>query len=163
MTYQAGAAAPRVRWRPNAGGEERGLADAIDLAARYGVAARDPLLRFSIDARLPTGLEATYGPRIDSARRSAVLWREYLTVDGRVVVRLAARLFGSDEALVAVIAHKTHEILALEGVFRDGGGRVTVAALLRLIDPILGTLHSEAWDVADALVLRLRADRGEPA
>ena len=66
----------------------------------------------------------------------------------------------SDEAIVAVLHHETHEVESLRDVFNS---RVSISAreYNRLINNSTpGNLHWEAVDIGDQAVWQLRQDRG---
>ena len=69
-------------------------------------------------------------------------------------MRLNPAILASDDAIVAVVAHECHEVRRLFDAFARSGGRLMPATIHGLVDPAVGSLHSEAWDAADALVER---------
>lgn len=75
-----------------------------------------------------------------------------LTFEGKFVVRISPDTLRSDDAIVATIAHEVHEITGLRAAFEANADHV-----YSLINPRTGTLHCEAWDVADELVRRRQA------
>jgi hypothetical protein len=79
----------------------------------------------------------------------------FLTADGRYIIRLNPDIMLSDDAILAVLIHETHEIVALEAEFAANAERLSVEDLRSLIDTRVGKLHCEAWDAADRRVLAL--------
>lgn len=80
--------------------------------------------------------------------------------DGNINVFVRNSVRDSDEAIVAVLHHETHEIEALRDIFAK---RVSLPAreYRNLInDSTPGNLHWEAVDIGDQAVWQLRQDRG---
>ena len=87
-----------------------------------------------------------------------ITWNDfYRNVHGKLIIRMRPELLKSDEAFVANLAHELHEIEGLRHLFEESGGSMTLERLHRLIgEGTKGNLHDQAWDVADAAVIRLR-------
>ncbi len=79
---------------------------------------------------------------------------------GKVPFRIRQDIFTSDEAIVAVIAHEMYELENLHPVLLKG--ETSIEQFIGLTCPgNPGNLHDEAWDVADALVERMRGDENK--
>lgn len=80
--------------------------------------------------------------------------RRLVTRDDRYSILLNPSILTSDDAILAVLIHETHEIAALEERFARSD-RLSVRELRSLVDAQVGKLHCEAWDEADRRVLAL--------
>lgn len=149
-------------WRPNADGAVRTIEEAVELARRWGVEIPEDIAFYIRDPKhLPPGALAEYFrmPRANAGGR--LTWEKFLDEREQVAVRLSQAILSSDEAIVAVISHEMHELHGLRALFDE---RETISALeiARLINPgHKGNLHDQAWDIADALISRMRATRLE--
>jgi hypothetical protein len=157
VTVQGLAQSPRLKWRPNPDGAVRTPEEVVELARKWGVEIEEDVAFIARDPKtLPKNTLAEYfGSRFDPGSRLA--WKNFLNAREEVSVRISREILSSDEACVAVIAHEMHEINGLRRLFE---GRETVPAeeIYRLINPgIKGNLHDEAWDIADGIVMRMRA------
>ena len=63
---------------------------------------------------------------------------------------------------MAVLSHEMHELNTLRRLFVERGGSMLGRDLDRLINGRYGTLHLEAWRVAEDLVKRMRAAAPTP-
>ena len=158
-----GAASPRVAWRPNPDGAIRTLDEALAIGRRNGVDADDPLVRWRLARWLPRGYDACYGQSLAALRGDAMLtWASLagggVEYDAPIVVYVGAHVMGSDDRILAVLVHEYTEILDLPAAFVLARGRLTAEQVTRLIDPVVGTLHSRAWDAADEVVGRLQRE-----
>ena len=93
-------------------------------------------------------------------------WDDLLNIDGELVVRFRESLLDKDEAIFSVLCHEMHEINTLRDLFdRSPTGTMSIERYHRLIRGDLGpsdkNLHTEAWDVANALLRRLRLRESE--
>jgi hypothetical protein len=107
---------------------------------------------------LPPSTYARYfRTRFSTAKR--VTWEHFITRSEHVSVELSAEVLNSDEGIVAVVAHELHEIDGLREALLEQGS-LSHTALHHMISPgVKGNLHDQAWDVADALVKKMRATR----
>lgn len=153
----AAAAFPRSQdhWRKNPGAAIRRLDEALAIGSRHGVPVDDFLWFVERAERFGSGELATYAlPRrftdTSSIRRAMFVTGQ----DERYRIRLNESILGSDDAILAVLIHETHEILGLDeafGVTGESSGR----AYFALVDTVVGTLHCDAWEAADRVVLSL--------
>ena len=156
------AANPKSVFRANPPGTPpRTLAQALALARSEGVEWDDADIEFRL-ARYPlgAGVYASYfGLDVaQSEGRTPVIELQKLTAeDGQVVALISPTTLGSDDAIVATIAHEVHEITKLRGHFDANGGRLTAKVVYSLVNTETGTLHCEAWDLADKLVTKRQA------
>ena len=64
-------------------------------------------------------------------------------------------ILDSDEAIVAVFTHEVHELRSIRTMLKKG--RMTIEDFgLHTAPGIPGNLHDQAWDLADAAVLKMR-------
>ncbi len=146
-------------WRKNPDGHVRSLGDAIGIARIHGVEIHDDI-RFVVvkNEWLPPDALAQYLDlrRVQRGRR--ISWENLLTRFDDIAVKLSKEILSSDEAIVAVLSHEMHELNELRQLFVANGGWMSGEQLRRLIHPqVSGNLHDHAWDVADALVAKMRA------
>jgi hypothetical protein len=157
----------RTEWKPNPTGP-RSVDDALRLADDYGVyIADDVKIRFIDDAEYDFQFSefadsyASYGHIRTQNLDQQLTFRSALTdKDGNVNVFVRNSVLDSDEAIVALLHHETHEIESLRDIFAK---RVSLSAREygRLInDSTPGNLHWEAVDIGDQAVWQLRQDRG---
>jgi hypothetical protein len=79
-------------------------------------------------------------------------------VTGKVPFLIRPDILKSDEAIVAVFAHELHELEVLPPILREG--KKSIEDFIRHTCPgTPGNLHDKAWDVADAMVERMRGGR----
>lgn len=64
----------------------------------------------------------------------------------------------SDEAIVAVFAHELHEIEGFRRIVSRRGWVSIEEFIAHYAWDNPGNLHDEGWDIADALVRRMRGD-----
>jgi hypothetical protein len=157
----------RTMWTQNLAGA-RSVDDALKLADDYGVyIADDVKINFVDDAFYDRTFGkygdsyASYG-HVEAANLDQQLtWKSALIDrDGNVNIYIRNSVLDSDEAIIAVLHHETHEIEALRDVFAK---RVSLSAREygRLVnDSTPGNLHWEGVDVGDQAVWQLRQDRG---
>lgn len=104
---------------------------------------------------------ASYGHIRTQNLDQQVTFRSALTdKDGNINVYVRNSVLDSDESIVAVLHHETHEIEALRDVFAR---RVSLSAreYRGLVnDSTPGNFHWEAVDIGDQTVWQLRQDRG---
>jgi hypothetical protein len=143
-------------WRPNADGAVRTIDEAVELARKWGVEIPEDIKVMAVNPKfLPRNALAQY---FDQSFRAGerMSWERFFNAYEEVAVKLSRDILSSDEAIVAVIAHEMHELSGLRALFEK---RPTISGeeIARLINPgHKGNLHDQAWDVADALVARMR-------
>lgn len=148
----------RGSYRPNAGGITRTADEAVDLARRHGIEIDDDVRIGFIDDWRRLDADAEYAQLGGRFRLDDLIEWDDLLHDrtGMLPVRFNSALLQSDEALLAHIAHEMHEVNALRAIFAERGA-ITARELRSLIGSgVRGNLHDQAWDVADAMVRRLR-------
>ncbi len=163
LSLEGLAQSPRLTWRKNPDGVVRTAEEAVELAKKWGIQIDDDIRFVARDPKiLPKDTMAKYFHETFSAG-DRLSWDDFLDVRDDLLVTFSRDLLSSDEAIVAVFAHEMHEINNLRAIF-DVRETVSAAEMYRLINPgIRGNLHDQAWDVADAAVLRMRvASVGEP-
>jgi hypothetical protein len=158
------AAAPKVTFRPNPGGEIRQLNEALQIAERNGVDVDPERFRFTIDNSLPDNISARYFwvSDIDPTRPRMFGLKNFQDSQGRFVVGLNRRIMSSDDHILGTIAHEVFEIDALESAFVANGGRLEAKQIHSLINAETGTAHSAAWEHADAIVEALQLAKRYP-
>ena len=150
---------PAVSWQPNPGGHARTIEEAIEIAKRNGVVIPGDVA-FFVDEQGELGPTITArAPMVRKPAGGEVRWTDLVNDrTGRVPFIIRPDILKSDEAIVAVFAHELQE---LEG-FRKIVGRqgwITIEAFVAnhaWDNP--GNLHDEGWDIADALVRRMRGE-----
>lgn len=145
-------------WKPNVDGP-RTLESALDFVRQRGVDIPDEVeFRIVEEADLPLHEFARYCQVQSSAGRVSL--KSITNKYGKVMVRMKRSVLESDEAILAILGHEMHEVSALLEIFEH---RPTIEGreLAMLISPQYGgTLHLEAWDIADQLVRKLREEKG---
>lgn len=147
---------PNVEWSPNREARRRNLDEAIEIARRHGVDVPHDVA-FFIDEFGDLGTNTTArGPRITKPAGAYVVWTDFVQDrTGKVPFLLRADILESDEAIVAVLAHEMFELRHIRDWLAHG--TITVEDLIAQVSPgIKGNLHDQAWDKADAMVLRMR-------
>jgi hypothetical protein len=120
---------------------------------RFDVAGRSEVLKDFAEYRLSTA-------RNEPTRTAT--WADLMT-EGRVTVRMNPEVLGSDEQIVAVIAHEVHELMRLRQMV-ESNDETTFGDVLRAINTNSNdNLHGEAWAVGDLYVLEMRAPTPEIA
>jgi hypothetical protein len=144
-------------YQPNAGGAVRSVDEARAIAGARGVDMPDWMV-IRADANVPLGNSfATYklGPRGPVPLGKLATWED-AAPDGVVAVRVDPSVFTSDEAIVGVLAHESHELTSLRAMLEQNGP-MSWREINSKIAPPDDNLHGQAWDVADARVLAMRA------
>jgi hypothetical protein len=147
---------PRVPWRPNQGGQHRTIEEAVAIARRHGVEIPDDVA-FFLDEFGDLGPDTTArGPKITKTAGSLVRWSDFVhDRTGKVPFLIRPDVLGSDEAIVAVLAHEMYELENLRRLLEHG--RMTIEDFIAHVAPgNRGNLHDQAWNEADAAVLRMR-------
>jgi hypothetical protein len=149
---------PNRDWRANPEGQTRSIVEAVAIAKRFCVPIPDDVA-FFIDEYGDLGPDTmARGPRVTKPA-GATVHRTDLVHDktGKVPFRIRPDVLGSAEAIVAVLAHEMYEREALRPILQEG--RVVIEDYIRHTragDP--SNLHHQAWDVADAMVDRMRGE-----
>jgi hypothetical protein len=150
---------PGVQWRPNPDGRTRTIEEAVELARQNGVQVPDDVAFFLDDFGTLGPTITARGPEVRKLPGERVSWSDLVhDQTGKVPFLIRPDVLESDEAIVAVIAHEVHEI---EGFRRIVGERGSISfnefiAHHSLDNP--GNLHDQAWEIADALVRRMRGE-----
>lgn len=147
---------PKLKWTPNADGP-RTIEQAVEIARRYGVAIPDDVEFFVDEGMLEPNTYARYCGFLKYPG-DYVYWTELYHDQGYIPVLIREDVLKSDEAIVAIFVHEMHELNRLREIFgANRRRRLPFEYVDELIRP--GTkrnLHCEAWDLADAAVLRMR-------
>jgi hypothetical protein len=151
---------PTLRWKPNPDGQVRTMEEATEIAKRWGIDISGDVV-FNIDDEEYPTLDANttaHGPSVARGVRERVVWSDFVhKFTGKVPFVIRPDILRSDEAIVAVYAHEMHELSWLRPRLQADGMPFT--AFLEHTSPgRTGNLHDEAWDVADALVERMRLE-----
>jgi hypothetical protein len=96
-------------------------------------------------------------PRVTKPVRGRVAWSDLVNdKTGKVPIIIRSDILESDEAIVAVFAHELFEIERFREVVRRSDA-ITIEVFIANHTPDNpGNFHDQAWDVADALVRRMR-------
>jgi len=152
-------------YQPNPHGTpKRTVDEAVRIAEDAGVTVDPSLVQFrvrpAILGALPPNVYAQYFSAPHVTASSVFHWDDIASgPDRTVMVRLDPSVLDSDEKIVGVIAHETHEITGLFDQFSASGWYMTAATLHGLIDPCIGTLHIQAWAYSNDIVQALRSRR----
>jgi hypothetical protein len=143
-------------WTKNPDGVVRTAADVRRIALEHGVDMPEDIQIFAVQAKwLPPDSYAQYMGR-DFLPGQRVSWDQFYNKYDNIAVKVSKDILDSDEAIVAVMAHEMHELNSLRKLFAERE-TLPVEELGRLITPgHKGNLHDQAWDVADAVVARMR-------
>lgn len=147
---------PTRQWKDNPDGQTRTVAEAVEIAKKYGVVVPDDV-EFHLDESDELNCDLTArGPRVDKPMGERVYWTDLVhDKTHKVPFRIWPAILKSDEAIVAVLSHEMHEILALRPHLESG--EISIDDYVRHTEPGRpGNLHDEAWDVADRLVDMMR-------
>lgn len=149
-------------YRQNTDGTLRTRQQALALAESYGIEIPDDIYIAFVDNWQRVDAEAEYfWRRHDSNPNRWYEWSDfYNDITGKIPVRFNAAILGSDESIVAHIAHELHELNGLRALF-EKNGRLQAQQLIRLIHPVdqgglKSNLHDQAWDIADRLIAKMR-------
>ena len=137
---------------------KRSMEDAIKIAERFGVKVPE-WIEFNVcRGAVPRRAHASYAIG-DRSEGALVPWNEFLNSREKVPVHIRRYVLRSDEAIVAVIGHETHEVTALRDLFRQNGDSMRASRLRELISPeVPRNLHWDAVDYADDLVRSMREE-----
>jgi hypothetical protein len=150
---------PKIQWRPNAGGQVRTIEEAVEIARRNGVQIPDDVA-FFVDEFGDLGPTITArAPEIRRPPGGRVTWSDLVNDrTGKVPITIRPDILESDEAIVAVFAHELHEIQGFRSIVSRRGSISIEEFIANHVWDNPGNLHYEAWDVADALVRRMRGE-----
>lgn len=145
---------PKQEWRPNPDGAIRTVEQAVEIARRFGVRIPEDVDFFvdefgDLDADTTARTSRVTKPAGSIVRRSDLVHRT-----GKVPFRVRQDIFASDEAIVAVLSHEMYELENLRPILLEGTPVEEFIGLTCPGNP--GNLHDRAWDVADAMVERMR-------
>jgi len=128
----------------------------VEIARANGVLIPDDV-EFHVDetAELHRDLTAR-APRVDKPSGERAYWSDMVRdLTNKVPIRVWPGILGSDDAIVAVIAHEMHELGMLRADLQGNG--IMIDDLVLHTEPGRpGNLHCQAWDVADKLVNQIR-------
>jgi hypothetical protein len=147
---------PTREWRENPDGRIRTIEEAVEIAKAYGVVIPDDI-EFHVDESGELHKDNTArAPRVDKPSGERVYWSDLMhDITLKVPFRIWSGVLGSDEAIVAVLAHEMHEINYLRPLLERG--EVSIDEFVLHTEPGRpGNLHDEAWDVADRIVDKMR-------
>lgn len=150
---------PAVSWRPNPDGQVRTIDEAIEIARRNGVII-PKYVAFFVDEQAELGPTITArAPMVRKPAGGRVRWIDLINDrTGRVPILIRPDILGSDEAIVAVLAHELHEIEGFRKIVERRGSISIEEFIAHHAWDNPGNLHDEGWDVADALVRRMRGE-----
>ena len=154
---------PRLLYQPNPGGVARTPEYVIALAKKMGVHIPEDLDIQFVDPALlsnKVGAQAEYGQvgkYLGDDPSKVMTWDGMVhDLTGKIPVRISNELLTSDEAAVAHIAHESFELANFEAE----GQWTQRFYIQQTAAPAQGGLqaswHSQAWDYADRIVLKLR-------
>jgi hypothetical protein len=147
---------PKHHWQPNPDGRTRTISEAVAIAQRFGVQIPEDVA-FFVDETGELGADITArGPQVTKLAGSTVFWYDLMhDLTGKVPFRVRPDILESDEAIVAVFAHEMYELERLRPLLQEGETSIEqFIEHTRAGSP--GNFHDEAWEVADALVKRMR-------
>lgn len=162
--------APAINWKRNVKRQHRTIPDAREIAGRFGVHIPEDyeFLEDDTGDLIGTIDDLVGGGKMQTARCSGVsvhpdgfiYWRDHYHPRTRMIpIRVNPDVLTSDEAIVAVFAHEVFELQRIYEVCsfsrrlrmsgRDYG--------IQVAEDIPHNFHFQAWDLADALVRRMRS------
>jgi hypothetical protein len=150
---------PRVTWRANPEAQARTIEEAVEIARSCSVQLPDDVA-FFVDEFGELGPTITARcPRVWKPVGGRFTWSDLVNQKtGKVPVLIRPDILRSDEAIVAVIAHEIHELRGFRSLVGEHGSISFEEFIANHAWDNPGNLHDEAWDVADALVLRMRGE-----
>jgi hypothetical protein len=166
--FRIGGQGPKVRWKRNKGGLKRTIDEAVALARRHGVKVPEDVEFFEaepgeLEGRLKGFLagqrfETARGPRVTEHEDGRIYWRNHYNKNRKVPFRIHPDVLTSDEAIIAVFQHETHELSLLREVFM----RSKTASMngndygLQTAEGRPANFHDLAWDEADKIIRQMR-------
>jgi hypothetical protein len=150
---------PRVPWHPNPGGQTRSVEEAIGIARRNGVQIPEDVA-FFVDELGELGPTITArAPEVRKLAGDEVRWSDLVNHStGKVPIIIRPDVLQSDEAIVAVFAHELHEIEGFRRIIRRRGSISIEEFIANHAWDNPGNLHDAGWEIADALVRRMRGE-----
>ncbi|MCY2992221.1 MAG: hypothetical protein NTY19_30715 [Planctomycetota bacterium] len=131
------------------------MCEAVEIAKAHGVVVPEYAAFFVDELGWLDEHTTARGPKVTKAPGGIVVWEDLLNKFGQVPFIIRREILESDEAVVAVMAHEMHELNGLLPLLRRG--QLTIEHFEGYTSPTNpGNLHSEAWDVADKLVEKMR-------
>jgi hypothetical protein len=149
---------PALAWQSNPDGLVRTIEEAIEIARRNGVMIPEDVA-FFIDEQGELGPTITArGPQVRRLPGEKVRWSDLVhKLTGKVPIIIRPDILQSDEAILAVIAHELHEIEGFRKIVSRRGWISIEEFTANHAWDNPGNLHDQGWDVADALVRRMRS------
>jgi hypothetical protein len=160
ITIEGFAQQPKMYpWRANADALPRTVAQAREIAAANGVNIPEDIRLIAVDGnQLPKDTYAEYLSLNADDPAELISWERFYNRFEEIPVKVSKEVLQSDEAIVAVMAHEMHELNSLRTIFEARGGALPAQELRRLtVAGRPGNLHDHAWDVADAVVTKMRS------
>jgi len=147
---------PRRNWRGNPDGQSRTIEQAVEIAKAAGIPVPDDVAFFAEESPDLSHSVTARGPRVDKYVDQRMHWSDLVhDLTGKVPFRVWPGILGSDEAIVAVIAHELYELERLRPLLR--AGTLSIDDYIAHTEPgRAGNLHDQAWDEADRVVDRMR-------
>ncbi len=107
------------------------------------------------------GMETARGPALVEHPDGYMYWNDHYNAFGKIPFRVHPEVLMSDEAIVAVFQHEMFELSELRRVFFSSDKRRMSATDygLQVAPGYRNNFHDQAWDAADAAVLRMRKDK----
>ncbi|HEX4128531.1 MAG TPA: hypothetical protein VHZ24_00725 [Pirellulales bacterium] len=152
------AGAPRYEWKRNEDGASRSVAEAVQIASRWGVEIPH-YVEFHV---APPGFldPSTYArtTRFREFDGTIIQWEAFFhRLTGKIPFLVRADVFASDEAIVAVFGHEMYELETLRTMFDSNHSIEDWEAETASNNE--GNVHWQAWDVADRLVEKMRTSK----
>jgi hypothetical protein len=166
--FRIGGQGPKVRWKRNKGGLKRTIAEALAIAESHGVEMPEDVEFFEAEPGELEGslkgyfagqrFETARGPRVTEHEDGRIYWRDHYNKDRKVPFRIHPDVLTSDEAIIAVLRHETHELSLLREVFMQSRTRSMNGTdyALQTAEGRPANFHEQAWDEADKIILRMR-------
>jgi hypothetical protein len=148
---------PSVAWHSNPSGQARTIEEAIEIARRNGVIIPDDVA-FFVDEVGELGPTVTArAPRVTKPVGGRVRWSDLVhDRTGKVPIIIRPDVLQSDEAIVSVFAHELHEIEGFRKIVSRRGWISIEEFIANHAWDNPGNLHDQGWEIADALVRRMR-------
>jgi hypothetical protein len=136
------------------------LEEAVEIARRIGVRIPEDVAFFVDEWGEFLGPTITArGPEVRRLPGERVKWSDLVTRQtGKVPVIIRPDILQSDEAIVAVFAHELHEIEGFRRIVRRRGSISFEEFIANHAWDNPGNLHDQGWEIADALVRRMRGE-----
>lgn len=168
LTVGGAASSTKYNFRPNVDGP-RSEHEALAIAEANGVEIQDNVMFKYVDDALYEKYivskfgdsYASYGQFDNKALSSIVKWED-IAEDGIIPVAVRKSVLASDEAIVTILGHESHEIMLLEQAFSKNGWAMSFEKYDNLVKRQtvnMGTPHNLAEKHADTLLLDIRTRR----